>query len=227
MLQRLRANSKATAYLSVRLVAAAALLGCCGLASAQPAAAPSPMISPGHSVQWWAAFKFNTKTSPTAPDDPRRSCRFGGKLKEYKKQGGFSQDFVFASSDNPALTKGSALIGTGNDPVGATFAQVYEGDLSYVVWNDQFYDDPHVPCGSKCAHSKGFLAWDDQGRGLIVQVSTPSWPGSGSAAHPRTDGNTLGCVDDNNVLVSQHFFALNLSPSDTAKVLRRSATKLP
>jgi hypothetical protein len=170
-------------------------------------------------VQWWAAFKFNTKTSPTAPDDPRRSCRFGGKLKEYKKQGGFSQDFVFASSDNPALTKGSSLIGTGNDPVGATFAQVYEGDLSYVVWNDQFYDDPHVPCDSKCAHSKGFLAWDDQGRGLIVQVSTPSWPGSGSAAHPRTDGNTLGCVDDNNVLVSQHFFALNLSPSDTAKVL--------
>jgi hypothetical protein len=39
-------------------------------------------------------------------------------------------------------------------------------------------------------------------------------------ANPReTDGNTLGCVADDNVLVSQHFFALKLNKSDVANVL--------
>jgi hypothetical protein len=210
----------------IRSIAAAGLLLFASLAQAQPAAAPSPLISPAHPVQWWAAFKFNAKASPTAVNDPRRSCPFGGEPLDYKAlgKGDFSQDFVFASSDDPALAKGASLIGTANDPVGATFAQVYEGDLNYVVWNDQFYKDPPVPgCDDACdgpwAHSKGFVAWDDDGAGVIVQVSTPSWPGSGSAAHPRTDGNTLGCVDDNNVKVSQHFFALKLSRADTAKVL--------
>jgi hypothetical protein len=53
------------------------------------------------------------------------------------------------------------------------------------------------------------LAWNADGDGLIMQVTTPSWPAAGSKSSPRkTDGNTLGCVKDNNVLVSQHFFAL-------------------
>ena len=39
------------------------------------------------------------------------------------------------------------------------------------------------------------LAWDDSGKGFVMQVSTPSWPGSGSEKRPRkNDGNTLGCV---------------------------------
>jgi hypothetical protein len=225
MWHRPKAHPKTILHLAVRLLAVGGLLGCSGLTLAQPAAEPAPLISPGHPVQWWAAFKFNTRTSPTKEDDPRRSCRFGGgQPRDYTPAKGFSQDFVFASSDAPALAPGNALIGTGNDPIGATFAEVYEGDLSYVVWNDQFYKDPVVPgCDNACdkpwAHSKGFLAWDDQGRGVVVQVSTPSWPGSGSAARPRTDGNTLGCVKDDNVLVSQHFFGLKLSRADTAKVL--------
>jgi hypothetical protein len=54
-----------------------------------------------------------------------------------------------------------------------------------------------------------------------MQVSTPSWPGSGSSENPRqTDGNTLGCVKDNDVLVSQHFFALALTKADTVAVLK-------
>jgi hypothetical protein len=64
------------------------------------------------------------------------------------------------------------------------------------------------------------LAWNDEGDGMVLQVSTPSWPASGSSNQPRqTDGNTLGCVADNDVLVSQHFFALKLNKADVVFVL--------
>ena len=53
-----------------------------------------------------------------------------------------------------------------------------------------------------------------------MQVSTPSWPASGSSSTARTDGNTLGCVNDNNVKVSQHFFALKLTKEDLVMVLQ-------
>jgi hypothetical protein len=54
-----------------------------------------------------------------------------------------------------------------------------------------------------------------------MQVSTPSWPAAGSANYPRkTDGNTLGCVKDNDVQVSQHFFALKLTKDDLVLVLK-------
>src|ERR1035441_6828720 len=65
------------------------------------------------------------------------------------------------------------------------------------------------------------LVWNADGNGFVMQVSTPSWPGSGSSGNPRkTDGNTLGCVKDNDVLVSQHFFALALTKADTVAVLK-------
>ena len=73
-------------------------------------------------------------------------------------------------------------------------------------------------------HSKGLLAWNSDGNGMVLQVSTPSWPGSGSSGEPRkTDGNTLGCVADNDVLVSQHFFALALTKPDVVAVLKALA----
>ena len=54
-----------------------------------------------------------------------------------------------------------------------------------------------------------------------MQVSTPSWPASGNASFPRkSDGNTLGCVKDNDIQVSQHFFALRLSKDDLVQVLK-------
>jgi len=59
----------------------------------------------------------------------------------------------------------------------ATFNQIYNGALFYVLWNDQFYGDPlpieYAPDG----HSKGLLAWNN-------------------------DGNSLGCVADNDVFTS-------------------------
>jgi hypothetical protein len=53
-----------------------------------------------------------------------------------------------------------------------------------------------------------------------MQVTTPSWPAAGNSRFPRaTDGNTLGCVQDDNVEVSQHFFALKLTRDDLIKDL--------
>jgi hypothetical protein len=188
---------------------------------------PAPLLSDHHPVTWWFTFKFNTKWFEGCGDSgPQTSCQFGGDVKRYPS--GKSQQFVFASSEQPTLQKGGGCVGaTLDDPVGATYNQIYNGNYHYVVWNDQFYFAPTLACHNSkgnCeapwGHSKGILAWNDQGTGVVMQVSTPSWPGSGSAAHPRAgDGNTLGCVKDNDVLVSQHFFALKLNELDVRRVL--------
>jgi hypothetical protein len=65
------------------------------------------------------------------------------------------------------------------------------------------------------------VAWNDAGEGLVMQVSTPSWPAAGNPKFPRkSDGNTLGCVKDNDIQVSQHFFALRLNKDDLVSVLQ-------
>jgi hypothetical protein len=185
--------------------------------------APSPLLKAGHPVDWLFVFKLNAKTFPGCGAAVTRQCSFGGKVQDYKAYG---QQFVYASSENGKLQQGGGCAGdTAADPLGATFDQVYNGAYNYLLWNDQFYDDPKIEgcvkeCGSPWGHSKGMLAWNDAGEGLVLQVSTPSWPASGSAKAPRkTDGNTLGCVNDDDVEVSQHFFALKLSKDDLVKVL--------
>jgi hypothetical protein len=187
-------------------------------------AAPGPLLAKEHPVNWWFVFKLNAGTFPSCAGGAQRTCPFGGAVQNYKA---FGQQFVFASSEDPSLKQGSDCAGdTTVDPVGATFDQVYNGSFHYVVWNDQFYDDPIIAgctkeCGSPWGHSKGALAWNDAGNGFVLQVSTPSWPASGSKLFPRkTDGNTLGCVRDNDVEVSQHFFALKLNKQDLVTVLK-------
>jgi hypothetical protein len=92
-----------------------------------------------------------------------------------------------------------------------------------VLWNDQFYGNPLQTQSAPWGHSKGMLAWNDDGDGMVLQASTPSWPASGSSTEPRkTDGNTLGFVADNDVLVSQ-FFALKLNKADVLIVLKALA----
>lgn len=202
-------------------VAIAAFAGIAApLAVAQPAPIPTPLLDSTHPVDWFFAYKFNGNSYRT--DGQQTACAFGGKVNKEKS----SQKFVIASVGAPALADGVGLIGTStSDPVGATFAEIYESDLSFIVWNDQFYGDPRLSCGAKCdgrwGHSKGILAWDQAGNGLIVQVSTPDWPGAGNKAVPRPrEGNTLGCEQlTNNMLYGQHFFALKLSPADTGLVL--------
>jgi hypothetical protein len=183
--------------------------------------APVPLEAPGKPVDWLFLFKMNAAIFPSDPN-AERSCAFGGTPQPYPA---FSQDYAFADGAQPALQQGTGLIGTGDDPLGATFAELYGGTYHYVVWNDQFYQHPGIAgcsdsCSSPWGHSKGLLAWNDAGEGLVLQVTTPSWPAAASSAHPRdVDGNTLGCVEDNNVKVSQHFFVLRLSEPDVEHVL--------
>lgn len=181
---------------------------------------PAPLVTAGHAVNWWFVFKFNAASFPGCGSSVTRNCAFGGTVQPYSV---FGQQFVYASSDQHALQQGSgACVGdTATDPVGATFGQVYNGSTYYVVWNDQFYGDPLATRGAPWGHSKGMLAWGETGDGFVLQVSTPSWPGAASHTSPRKiDGNTLGCVTDNDVEVSQHFFGLKLTKDDVTKVLR-------
>jgi hypothetical protein len=179
----------------------------------------TPLVAAGKPADWWFVFKFNSKAFPACGNGAQRTCPFGGTVQSYSH---FGQQFAFASSDDHRLQKGGGCVGdTTADPVGATFSQVYNGNYFYVVWNDQFDGDPMATESSPAGHSKGMLAWDGQGNGVVMQVSTPSWPAAGSTGHPRkNDGNTLGCVKDDDVLVSQHFFALRLNRGDVVAVLR-------
>lgn len=180
-------------------------------------AAPSPMDDKNKPVEWMFAFKFNAATFPSDITSLPLNGIFGGKRKDYKG----SLDYVFATSASPTLTKGAGLLGTTtNDPLGATFGQIYNNNYFYVVWNDQFYNNPIPIHAAPWGHSKGILSWNANGNGMVLQVSTPSFPGSGSSAHPReNDGNTLGYIEDNNINVSQHFFALKLTKDDVIDVL--------
>jgi hypothetical protein len=193
--------------------------------------APTPLLSPGHSVQWWFVFKLNGGKFPGCKPHDERSCLFGGEVQDYSN---FSQRYLFASgggttdSGTVGLKEGQGCLGdTTDDPLGATFQQIYNGNFFYVVWNDQFYQDPEIAsckgnsCSAPWGHSKGLVAWDDSGQGVVLQVTTPSWPGSGNTLHRRSqDDNTLGCVIDNNVKFSQHFFALSLTHEDLITILQ-------
>jgi hypothetical protein len=189
--------------------------------------APVPLLSKGgEPVDWWFAFKFNSQNTfaGCGADSGKRTCIFGGNV---QAKGKFGQQFAVASSRDNALSQGKGCVGaTTSDPIGATFDQVYNGDFNYVIWNDQFYGDPALStcksssCGAPWGHSKGLLAWNDTGEGFVMQVSTPSWPGSGTSSIKRKAGNTLGCISsNNNLLASQHFFALKLNKTDLVKVL--------
>ena len=185
--------------------------------------APTPLLKSGAPVDWWFTFKFNADAFPECDGGAKRACPFGGSVEPYKA---FSLQFAYASSDDHSLQQGGGCVGdTTVDPVGATFDEVYNGDFFYVVWNDQFYGDPLPTKGAPAGHSKGMLAWDNDGNGVVLQVSTPDWPASGSAKNPRkTDGNTLGCIHgDNDIMVSQHFFSLKLNKDDVVAVLKALA----
>jgi Deoxyribonuclease II len=196
-------------------------------------AVPSPLLSKGHPVDWWFVFKLNAAKFPKCGNDvDGRKCLFGGGSPASYGKTPFGQRYVLASSDSPTLVDGAMqCLGTStDDPVGATFDEVYNGSFFYVLWNDQFKVSPAMKCASngECSgpwgHSKGMLAWNAKGEGFVMQVTTPSWPASGNAKFPRPgDGNTLGCVNDDNVEWSQHFFALRLTEPDLVAVLHGMA----
>jgi len=179
-------------------------------------------------VDWWFAFKPTTAAFPSC--STKLTCMFGGDTQSYS---GWGLQYILSYGSKGQTTPmklHSDCLGNGPDPVARTFAQVYSGSVAnYVIWNDQFYDDPKLniqpACVKYCAgpwgHSKGVMAWGEDGTGFIMQVTTPDWPGSGSSSKPRAEqGNTLGCCKDDNVKVAQHFFAMRLqSLEDTKTVL--------
>ncbi len=191
------------------------------------------MLNANTPVDWWFVFKFNAGAGPGCTGQKTPACIFGGQPGKYADYDGtvqWGQHYAIASSANPTLTApapppGNTCVGdSADDPVGATYSKVYNGNYFYVVWNDQFYGSPIPNRDSPWGHSKGMVAWDKNGDGLVMQVSTPSWPASGSKGFPRKkDGNTLGCVNDNDVEVSQHFFALKLNKDDLVEVLKALA----
>ena len=214
-------------------------LVCCALialpaypqASGAPAGqAPMPLLKTAHPVDWWFVFKFNAEVLPGCGASASRACLFGGTVQTTPSYKNFSQQFAYSSSEHSALQAGSSCLGdTTTDPLGATFDEIYNGSFHYVIWNDQFYNDPKMTlpgcnikgCAGTWGHSKGMLSWNDAGAGMVLQVSTPSWPAAGNTKTPRTtDGNTLGCVKDNDVEVSQHFFSLKLTKDDVVTVLK-------
>lgn len=196
------------------------------MTNGSPPGSPTPMAGPKQPVDWMLAFKFNDATFHGCDDDGTvpavgSAAIFGGTVQAYKN--GHSQQYVFATSANPTFVKGPECLGaTLRDPLGATFSQVFDDPHAYyVIWNDQFKGDPIGNRDAPWGHSKGLLAWSESGEGMVLQVSTPSWPGSGSRAHVRKTGNTLGAIgDDDDVEVSQHFFALRLTKDDLLAVLR-------
>lgn len=218
----------------IALVFSLIVLGYIGTANRAIAAdAPTPLLAQGKSVDWWFVFKLNTKSAPGCQG--QQACPFGGKVQKVSN----GLQYVFASpaaNQNGAMAFSDGCLGEStDDPVGATFDEIYNGNYFYVIWNDQFYGNPKMTgCGNSCSapwgHSKGMLAWNEKGEGLVMQVSTPNWPGSGSSDFQRKLGNTLGCLSQvdaeskklkpqNNTLVSQHFFARRLTKSDVSKVL--------
>src|SRR5262249_38740836 len=117
------------------------------IAQAQ-APAPSPAIAQGQAADWRVGFKCHTKTFLGCGDNDGRECRFGGEPQAYD----FSQQFVYASSADKHLQKGQGCAGaTPSDPLGATFASIYDNDFYFIIWNDQFYGDPPIHgCGDSC-----------------------------------------------------------------------------
>lgn len=193
--------------------------------------APAPMLSEGNPVDWLFIYKFSSAEFPGTEPKPGETGIFGGTFQDYRGDKSHSQSYVFASSADETLQKGKGLIGTTlQDPLGATYNQVYNGTNNYVLWNDQFYGDPaikgqgseHGNFASPWGHSKGMITWNDAGEGFVMQVSTPSWPASGNIKFPRkTGGNTLGCIsDDDNIEVAQHFFALKINKDDLVNILK-------
>lgn len=205
-----------------------------------------PMAGPNEPVDWLFAYKFNAGAFPGWDNGemPKYGAPgiFGGTFKYYPA--GLSQQYVYCTSKNPTLVKGKGPIGaTFSDPIGATFAQVYNNPgYFYILWNDQFYGNPIPSTDSPYGHSKGMAAWNEDGEGFVLQTSTPSWPASGSYKFSRNseatiqavqngeknkygkpielDYNTLGCIDDDDIEVAQHFFCLKLNQDDLANVLK-------
>ena len=138
---------------------------------------PCPMAARGNPVMWWFVFKLNAKSFP-ACGGATRSCPFGGQVQTTATYSKFGQQYVSATSDHSNLQDGvSGCLGdSSQDPVGASFDEIYNGNYYYVIWNDQPYGDPSISacttngnCDSPWGHSKGIVAWNNDGEGFVMR----------------------------------------------------------
>ena len=220
MRQEQNEELRGTAFLARRLAPSLMMILCITSLAAQPAKGPTPLLKSGQPVNWWFVFKLNAKSFPEC-GGAIRACPFGGTVQAYNA---FSQQFAYASSDNATLATGRRLYRRfDRRSAGRHLRPGVQRQFLVCAWNDQFYGDPIGTKSAPAGHSKGMLAWNKDGNGVVLQVATPDWPAAaGSSRNPRpTDGNTLGCIlHDNDVLVSQHFFALKLNKNDVMAVLK-------
>jgi len=106
---------------------------------------PCPMASAGHPVSWMFVFKLNAKSFP-ACGSGTRSCPFGGTVQTTATYSKFGQQYLYATSEHDSLVQGTSgcLGDSTQDPVGASFDEIYNRHFYYVIWNDQPYGDPNI-----------------------------------------------------------------------------------
>jgi len=196
----------------------------------------APILEDGTVADWWFSYKFNAMTynsnKCTGQHDSNGTCTFGGQFIGNQAKYGLN----FATIHHQAgitsklqMPSGNSCIGSGeNDSLANTFSQIYNRVAdNFVIWSDQFYGYPLPSQFAPWGHSKGALAWDGEGNGVLIQVTTPDWPKSGVAVGNSSDpnkGNTLGCnPEDNNLYFGQHFFSLKLNQNDVLLVLEALA----
>ena len=118
-------------------------------------------------VDWWAVFKFNSASFPGCAATAQRVCAFGGSVQHYHA---FSQQYVVASSESKQFNQGTNCLGdTTDDPVGASFDEVYNGTFYYVIWNDQFYTHPPIQgCGNSCSAPWGHPTLSESAQEILM-----------------------------------------------------------
>ena len=167
-----------------------------------------PLDPNGNPVDWWLALKLPTSAFPQGGCCENAACPSSSKTSA-------GLCYLYADANNPQFTFRTCLGQPGqSDPLSNTLNQVWLlNGIQFQLWNDQWGDgqmhDPNNKsqgCNAPGAHSKGALAYDTDGNGWYLNLSTPYFPDM-SALPPD---NSLGCQIDNNLLLAQHFFCFSL-----------------
>jgi hypothetical protein len=159
-----------------------------------------PRDGKGNAVDWWFLIKMPQGATSVCTGCANPGCQYW----QSSRSGGVC--YWYADSNNPTLQPYTALgfdcLTGPNNPLTRTLNQMK--GKTYIIWNDQgsktskpnTYPDEFAPI----AHSKGAAAFGDE-TGFIMNVSTPDFP--------DPDLYTVGCQEDDNVEVSQHFFCFS------------------
>ncbi|MFA6035188.1 MAG: deoxyribonuclease II family protein [Myxococcota bacterium] len=162
-----------------------------------------PLDGNGKPVDWWFLLKLPQGATSLCSGTTSPGCQYW----QAPRAGGVC--YLYADSNNPSLQLYSSpklgfdnLVGP-NNPVTRTLNQIT--GKSFIIWNDQgsktSKPNKYPDKGAPIAHSKGAAAFG-VASGFVMNASTPNFP--------DPDLYTLGCQQDDNVEVSQHFFCFSL-----------------